>query len=109
MANFPFKKNDLVMVHSGRDRGKTGKILKVMPEENRVLVEKINMVKVFVRPDRSKNIQGGVMEKEAPVHVSRLRLYCEECGQGVRFRNKILEDGTKIRVCVKCQTDLEKS
>jgi len=109
MAKFPLKKNDQVIVRSGKDRGKTGKILKVIPEENRVVVEKVNFVKVFVRPDRSQNIQGGIMEKEAPLPVSRVMLYCQECGRGVRSKYKILEDGTKIRVCSRCQTNLEKS
>ncbi|HOE14720.1 MAG TPA: 50S ribosomal protein L24 [Candidatus Saccharicenans sp.] len=109
MAKFHFKKNDQVIVRSGKDRGKTGKILKVIPEENRVVVEKVNFVKVFVRPDRSQNIQGGIMEKEAPLPVSRVMLYCQECGRGVRSKYKILEDGTKIRVCSRCQANLEKS
>lgn len=109
MANFPFKKNDVVIVRSGKDRGKTGKILKVIPEKNRVLVERINMVKVFVRPDRSQNVQGGIMEKEAPIHVSKVMLFCNDCGRGVRFRHKILEDGTKIRICSRCQANLEKA
>ena len=72
-------------------------------------LEKINFVKIFVRPDRSQNIQGGIMEKEAPLPVSRVMLYCQECGRGVRARYKVLEDGTKIRVCSRCQTNLEKS
>lgn len=82
MARFPFKKNDVVIVRSGKDRGKTGKVLRVIPEKNRLLVERINFVKVFVRPDRSQNVQGGIMEKESPIHVSRVMLYCEECGRG---------------------------
>jgi len=109
MADFPFKKNDVVIVRSGKDRGKTGKILRVIPEKNKVLVERVNFVKVFVRPDRSQNVQGGIMEKEAPLHISKVMLYCEDCGRGVRFRHKVLEDGTKIRVCARCQTNLEKS
>lgn len=109
MANFPFKKNDVVVVRSGKDRGKTGKVLKVVREENKVVVEKVNFVKIFVRPDRSQNIQGGIMEKEAPLPVSRVMLYCQECGRGVRTKYKVLEDGTKIRVCSRCQTNLEKS
>ncbi|HQO76363.1 MAG TPA: 50S ribosomal protein L24 [Candidatus Saccharicenans sp.] len=109
MAKFPLKKNDLVIVRSGKDRGKTGKILKVLPEDKKVVVEKVNFVKIFVRPDRSQNIQGGIMEKEAPLPVSRVMLYCQDCGRGVRVRYKILEDGTKIRVCSRCQTNLEKS
>ncbi len=109
MANFPFKKNDVVIVRSGKDRGKTGKILRVFPEKNRVLVERVNFVKVFVRPDRSRNIQGGIMEKEAPIHVSKVMLYCQECARGVRFRHKVLEDGTKIRICSRCETNLERT
>ncbi|HNS04939.1 MAG TPA: 50S ribosomal protein L24 [Candidatus Saccharicenans sp.] len=109
MAKFPLKKNDLVIVRSGKDRGKTGKVLKVLPEDKKVVVEKVNFVKIFVRPDRSQNIQGGIMEKEAPLPVSRVMLYCQDCGRGVRVRYKILEDGTKIRVCSRCQTNLEKS
>jgi large subunit ribosomal protein L24 len=109
MAKFPLKKNDLVIVRSGKDKGKTGKVLKVLPEDKKVVVEKVNFVKIFVRPDRSQNIQGGIMEKEAPLPVSRVMLYCQDCGRGVRVKYKILEDGTKIRVCSRCQTNLEKS
>ncbi len=102
------KKNDMVIVITGKDRGKTGKVLKVVPEKGRAVVEKINFRKEFIRPDRSRNISGGIMEKEAPIQVSNLMLYCSECGQGVRIRKKILDDGSKVRVCSKCQTSLEK-
>lgn len=102
------KKNDMVIVITGKDRGKTGKVLKVVPEKGRAVVEKINFRKEFIRPDRSRNISGGIMEREAPIQVSNLMLYCSECGQGVRIRKKILEDGSKVRVCSKCQTSLEK-
>jgi len=108
MNTVALKKNDIVLVIKGKDRGKKGKILKVIPEKRRAIVEKVNFVKEFIRPDRSKNIQGGIMEREAPVQVSNLMLYCSECGQGVRVRKKILEDGNKIRICSKCETDLEK-
>jgi large subunit ribosomal protein L24 len=102
------KKNDVVIVISGKDRGKTGKVLKVVPEKGKAVVEKVNFRKEFIRPDRSRNISGGIMEREAPIQVSNLMLYCTECGQGVRIRKKILEDGSKIRICSKCQTSLEK-
>lgn len=108
MNKMPFRKNDLVIVHNGKDKGKTGKILKVIPEKERVVVEKVNFSKEFIRRDQSKNIQGGIMEKEAPIHVSNLMLYCPECGQGVRVRSRKLEDGSKIRVCAKCESSLEK-
>jgi large subunit ribosomal protein L24 len=102
------KKNDVVIVIKGKDKGKTGKILKVIPEKRRAIVEKINFVKEFIRPDRSRNISGGIMEKEAPIQISNLKLYCSDCGQGARVRKKILADGSKIRVCSKCEADLEK-
>jgi len=108
MNTITLKKNDVVVVINGKDKGKTGKILKVIPEKRRAIVEKINFVKEFIRPDRSKNISGGIMEREAPIQVSNLMLYCSECGRGVRVRKKILEDGSKIRVCSKCEADLEK-
>jgi large subunit ribosomal protein L24 len=108
MNTIVLKKNDVVVVIKGKDKGKTGKILKVIPEKRRAIVEKVNFVKEFIRPDRSKNISGGIMEREAPIQVSNLMLYCSECGKGVRVRKKVLEDGSKIRVCSKCEADLER-
>lgn len=102
------KKNDTVVVIKGKDKGKTGKILKIIPEKNRAIVEKINFCKEFIRRDQGKNIQGGVMEKEAPLHLSNLMVYCAECGQGVRVKASTLGDGSKVRVCGKCDISLEK-
>jgi len=107
MNKIVFKKNDVVMVISGKDKGKTGKILKVIPEKNRAIVEKVNFIKEFIRRDQSRNIQGGVMEKEAPIHVSNLMLYCSECGRGVRVEKKKLEGGSTLRVCYKCDSTIE--
>jgi len=108
MNKIMLRKDDVVIVIKGKDKGKTGKILKVIPEKRRIIVEKVNFVKEFIRPDRSKNIKGGIMEREAPIQVSNLMLYCPECSQGARVRKKILRDGSKIRVCSKCETNLEK-
>lgn len=105
----PFKKDDMVVVVSGKDKGKTGKVLKVYPEKQKVVVEKVNFSKEFIRRDQSKNVSGGVMEREAPIHISNLLIYCSECGRGVRMGNKRLEDGSKIRVCTKCEISLEKT
>jgi large subunit ribosomal protein L24 len=102
------RKNDTVIVIAGKDKGKTGKVLKVLPEKNRVVVEKINFTKEFIRRDQGKNVQGGIMEKEAPIHVSNLQLFCSECGQGVRVRNRRLDDGSRVRVCSKCDITIEK-
>ncbi len=108
MRGLRLKKGDIVIVKKGKDKGKTGKVLVIFPEKNRVIVEKIHFVKEFIRPDRSKNIQGGIMEKEAPLSAANVMLYCSECEQGVRVRRKVLEDGTRVRACQKCGLTLEK-
>jgi large subunit ribosomal protein L24 len=108
MDKIRLKKNDVVIVKTGKDKGKTGKVLMIIPEKNRVIVEKINYVKEFIRPDRSKNVQGGIMDKEAPIQASNLMLFCTSCEQGVRSRVRTLDDGTRVRACVKCGTSLEK-
>lgn len=108
MNKILLKKNDVVMVIKGKDRGKTGKILKVIPEKRKAVVERVNFVKEFMRPDRSRNIQGGIMEREAPMNISNLMIYCSDCGQGVRIKKMIQDDGSKIRVCSKCEMNLEK-
>jgi large subunit ribosomal protein L24 len=109
MVKIQLKKNDIVIVKQGKDKGKTGKVLIVFPEKQRVIVERINLVKEYIRPDRSKNVQGGIMEKETPIPVPNVMLYCPECGQGVRFRSRRLQDGSQTRVCAKCETLIEKS
>jgi large subunit ribosomal protein L24 len=108
MSKLGLRKGDLVIVKKGKDKGKTGKVLKVIPEKNRIIVEKVNFVKEFIRPDRSRNIQGGIMEKEAPLSIANVMIYCSECEQGVRLKRKTLDDGSKIRVCHKCELSLEK-
>ena len=108
MSRLALKKGDMVVVRKGKDKGKTGKVLMILPEKNRVIVEKINFVKEFIRPNRSRNIQGGIMEKEAPLAVANVMIFCSECGQGVRVKKKTLEDASRIRVCQKCGLSLEK-
>ena len=108
MPKIALKKNDLVVVIRGKDKGKTGKVLKLIPETNRVIVERINFSKHFVKADRSRNTQGGVMEKEAPIAVSNVMLYCSECGQGARARTRRHDDGSISRHCHRCDTLIEK-
>ncbi len=108
MHKIQLKKNDVVVVISGKDKGKTGKVLKLIPETNRVIVERVNFSKHFVKADRSRNVQGGVMEKETPIAVANVMLYCAECGQGVRARSRRLEDGSKIRLCHRCESMIER-
>ncbi len=95
------KKDDLVITLVGKDKGKTGKILKVLRDKNKVVVEKINIVKRHVKPTQI-NPQGGIIEKEMPLDVSNVLLYCKKCQKGVRIGKKVLQDGSKARVCKKC-------
>ncbi len=108
MGALSIRKNDIVVIRQGKDKGKTGKVLVVYPEKRRAVVERMNFVKEFIRPDRSKNKQGGIMEKEAPIPLSRLMVFCEDCGRGVRVRTRRLDDGSRMRICPKCEASLEK-
>ncbi|MGE5177359.1 MAG: 50S ribosomal protein L24 [Hyphomicrobiales bacterium] len=96
-----FRKNDQVMVIAGDDRGKTGKVLKVLKEGNRLIVEKINFVKRHTKP-RSQAQQGGILEREAPVHVSNVMHLCPKCQTGVRIQMKVAGDGKRERYCARC-------
>jgi large subunit ribosomal protein L24 len=100
------KKNDKVMVIAGKEKGKVGKILKVIPEDNRVIVEKVNYIKRHSRPG-GKTSKGGIIEKEAPIQVSNLKLICSKCTDPVRVGHRRLEDGTTARVCKKCGEIME--
>lgn len=95
-------KNDTVLVTSGNYKGKKGKVLKVFPKENRVIVEGVNFVKRHTKPT-PKNQQGGIVEKEAPVHVSKLMVICPNCDTPCRIGRTVLEDGNRVRVCKNCE------
>ncbi|MFH1060538.1 MAG: 50S ribosomal protein L24 [Pseudomonadota bacterium] len=99
------KKNDRVMVIAGKDKGKIGKVLKIYPEKQRAVVEKINMIKRHTRPNQQG--QGGIVEKEAALHISNLMVMCAKCNQAVRIGIKELEDGRRVRTCKKCGQELE--
>lgn len=101
------KKGDTVEVISGKDKGKRGKILKVMPRKGTVVVEGVNMVKRHTRPTQ-KLPQGGILEKPAPLYSAKVLLVCPTCAGGVRTGKKILDNGKKIRVCKKCGETLDK-
>jgi large subunit ribosomal protein L24 len=100
------KKDDKVKIIAGKDKGKIGKVLRVDRKKNRVLVENINMVKRHTRPS-AKNRQGGVVESEAPIPWSNIMLMCGKCMSASRIRHQRLEDGKKLRVCVKCGEALD--
>lgn len=95
------RKNDSVMVIAGKERGKTGKILRVIPEKERAIVERVNLVKRHTRP-RGPQQAGGILEKEAPIHISNLMVMCEKCNAPVRVGRRVLADGQKVRVCRRC-------
>jgi large subunit ribosomal protein L24 len=97
MAMHKIRKGDDVIVRTGRDRGKRGSVLRVL-EDDRLLVENINMVKRHTRPNPQKNVTGGIIEKEAPIHVSNVALYNNAANRGERVGIKTLEDGRKVRV-----------
>jgi len=102
MQKVKIKKNDEVLVIHGRDRGVKGKVLKVLPTAGTAIVERINMVKRHTRPNPSKQIQGGILERENPIRLSNLKLVCPECGRPSRVGRKRLEDGSAVRVCKAC-------
>ncbi|MDH5510110.1 MAG: 50S ribosomal protein L24 [Nitrospinota bacterium] len=95
------KKNDVVVVIAGADKGKKGKVLEVIPSEGRVIVEKVNIVKRHQRPTQQQR-QGGIIEREAKIDASNVQLFCSKCDKPVRFGHQRLEDGKKVRVCRKC-------
>ena len=101
------RKDDTVMVMAGKEKGKTGKILKILTDRDRALVEKVNLVKRHSRPTRS-NQQGGILEKEASIHLSNLMIYCAKCTKPVRVGIKFLKDGKKVRSCKKLNEALDK-
>jgi large subunit ribosomal protein L24 len=104
----PIRKNDNVLVTTGKDRGKRGRVLKVLPEKNRLVVEGVNFIKRHTKPNPQRNIKGGLVEREAPLHASNVQLVCPECGQATRLGRKILEDGRKVRICRKCEGVVDK-
>ena len=99
----PIRRNDTVLVTAGKDRGKRGRVLKINPDTNRVLVEGVNLVSRHTRPNPGKNIKGGIMKREAPLHASNVQLVCPECSAVTRIGHRVLGDGRKVRICRKCQ------
>jgi len=99
--HYHIKKDDRVMVISGKDKGKMGKVLKIFPKNDRAIVEKVNIIKRHTRAGTG-NSRGGILEKEGPLHISNLMLICSKCTDPVRVGRKVLEDGRRVRACGKC-------
>ena len=106
MNKMSIRKDDLVVVLSGKDKGKQGKVLEVMPKSGKVVVEKINVVSRHTKP-RKQGEQGGIIKKEAAIDASNVMLVCPKCKKGVRVGYSVLENGTKVRVCKKCGASIE--
>jgi large subunit ribosomal protein L24 len=104
----PIRKNDNVLVIAGRDRGKRGRVLRVLPEKNRLVVEGVNVIKRHTRPNPQRQIKGGIVEREASLHASNVQLVCPECGAPTRIGRQILGDGRKVRICRKCKGVVDK-
>jgi large subunit ribosomal protein L24 len=102
------KKGDQVRVMTGRDRGKTGRVLALNPAKRTITVEHAGMIKRHTRANPSKNVKGGIVEKEGSMSISNVLLYCPACNKGTRLGHRFLPDGTKERVCKRCGNTLEK-
>jgi len=96
------RREDNVLVIAGKDRGKKGKVRKALPGENRVIIEGINMIKKHSRA-RGVARQAGIIEREAPIHISNVMIICDKCNKPARIGYRILEDGSKVRICRNCK------
>jgi large subunit ribosomal protein L24 len=104
------RKNDQVQVMAGRDKGKVGRVLEVVPRKRWVFVEHVNVVKRHTRPNPAKQIRGGILDKEGPIHVSNVALVCDECGP-TRIQHRKKVEGKKVmtvRICAKCEKVLDR-
>ena len=104
MNKMSIRKDDLVVVLSGKDKGKQGKVLEVMPKSGKVVVEKINVVTCHVKP-RKQGEEGGIVKREAAIYASKVQVVCPKCDKGTRVAYKVT-DGKKVRVCKKCGAEI---
>ena len=105
MNKMSIKKNDTVIVLSGKDKGKQGKVLEAMPADRKVIVEGINMVTRHTKP-RKQGEQGGILQKEAPIYACKVQKVCPKCNKPTRPAHKMLADGKKVCVCKKCGAEI---
>ena len=106
MEKVHVKKGDRVRVTTGKNRGAEGKVLRVLPAQKRAVVEGINFMKKHTRPNPNRQIQGGILEKEAPIRVDNLMVICPDCGKPARLGRRRLDDGTGVRYCKKCDASI---
>ena len=102
------RKNDQVKVIAGKDLNKTGRVLRVLRDKGRVVVEGVSFLKRHTRPNPQKQIKGGIVEREAPIHISNVMIICGACGKATRIGHNLLADGKKVRICRSCNSSLDK-
>lgn len=102
------KKNDPVIVIAGKNRGRKGRVLRILSSRDGVVVEGVNLIKRHTRPNPQKSVKGGIVEKEAPVHVSNLMVVCPQCDKPARVGYRRLDNGRKVRICRKCDGEIDK-
>jgi large subunit ribosomal protein L24 len=107
-TNASLRRGDQVYVLTGRDKGKSGRVLAVNPGQRTVTVEHVSIIKRHTRPNPSKNIKGGILEKEGPIQISNVLLVCPGCNKHTRAGRKEMPDGTWVRVCKRCGTTIER-
>ena len=105
MNKMSIKKDDTVIVLSGKDKGKKGKVLEVMPRDRKVIVEKINVVSRHTKP-RREGEEGGIIKKEAPIYACKVMRVCPKCKKPTRPASKVGKDGKRVRVCKKCGAEI---
>ena len=105
MNKMNVRRDDLVVVLSGKDKGKRGKVLKVEPKSGKIIVEKVNVVSRHTKP-RRQGEEGGILQKEAPIYACKVQLICPKCNKPTRPAHKLLADGKKVRVCKKCGAEI---
>ena len=105
MAKLHIKKGDTVVILSGDDKGVRGEVIAASPDEGKVLVKGVHMIKKHMKP-RRQGEAGGIIEAEGAIYASKVALYCPKCGKGVRTKTKVLDNGKKVRVCAKCGAEL---
>ena len=105
MNKMSIRKDDTVVVLSGKDKGKQGKVLKTEPKSGKVVVEKVNLVSRHTKP-RRQGEEGGILQKEAPIYASKVQRVCPKCGKPTRAAHKVQADGKKVRICKKCGAEI---
>jgi len=106
-APMMIRHGDTVKIMSGRDKGKSGRVLSVDPAKRSITVEHANIIKRHTRPNPSKNIRGGILDKEGPIHVSNVMIVCPGCGKHTRLGTSVASDGSKVRTCRRCHATFE--